>query len=115
MTAPNMSTDKKARRALLVDRLGFERIEAEALGNRYIVRRRFVPGQSEFEWFGPVIRNGEELIEYREVDDMAEELKSAHRHSDYLRGEVRRLEGQLRDLEGENAALALELHRKGRT
>lgn len=101
-------------RALLVDRLGFERIEREAAGNRWIVPRRFQPGQSEFEWFGPVTRNGEELIEYREVDDTAEELKAVHRHSDYLRGEVRRLEGRLVDLEGENAALALELHRKGK-
>ena len=88
----------KPRRALLVDRLGFERIEPEAAGNRYIVIRRFVPGQSEFEWYGPVVRNGEELIEYREVDDMSAELKEAHRRSDYLRTEIRRLEGRLREM-----------------
>jgi hypothetical protein len=101
-------------KALLVDRLGFERVtKEEALGHTFIVPRRFVPGQSEFKWFGPIHRDGEELIEYREADDMAEEMKQAHSMTEYLRGEVRRLEGVVRRLEQENGALALELKRRG--
>lgn len=98
-------------KGLLVDRLGFERIVQHAEGHTFVVPRRFGPGQSHFEWYGRVERNGEELIEYREKDDMAEELKRAHSMSEHLRGEVRRLESIVRNLEAENGRLALDLHR----
>lgn len=99
-------------RALLVDRLGFERIEpGAAAGEKYIVPRKFVPGQSVFHVYGPVYRGGEEIMEYREVDDMPEELKRVHETVGYLRGEIRRLEGTVRTLEQENGALALDLRR----
>lgn len=99
-------------RALLVDRLGFERIADEAAGIRYHVPRKFVPGTSDFHRYGPVRRNGEEFMEYREADDMSEELKKEHDHVAYLRGEIRRLEGRVRSLEEENGGLALALHRR---
>lgn len=98
-------------KALLIDRLGFERIEPQAVGETFIVPRKFVPGQSEFRRFGSVMRGGEEFMEYREVDDMDEELKRQHSVNDYLRGEIRRLEGSVRYLEQENGAIALKMHR----
>jgi hypothetical protein len=114
--APDPRPDTKGRtmKALLVDRLGFERIETGLAGERIIVPRKFVDGQSEFHIYGPVHRNGEELMEFREVDDMTEELQKAHSTANYLRGEIRRLEGTIRHLEGENGALALQIHRTPR-
>lgn len=99
-------------KGLLVDRLGFERLVENAEGHTFVVPRRFVPGQSHFERFGPLMRNGEEVIEYREKDDMEEELRRAHSMSEYLRSEVRRLEGTVRSLEAENGRMALDLHRR---
>lgn len=102
-------------KAILVDRLGFERAFDDAAGDRIIVPRRFVPGQSEFHWYGPTVRDGEQVYEYREVDDMAEEVKKAHSMADYLRGEIRQLQGTIRNLQEENGEMALELRRASRT
>ena len=98
-------------KGLLVDRLGFERIVDGADGVKVIVPRRFAPGTSEFHWHGPVVRDGEELHEFREVDDMSEELKREHSTIAFLRDRVRALEGTIRGLNEENGALALDLRR----
>ncbi len=102
-------------KAILVDRLGFERIFDDAAGNKIIVPRRFVPGQSEFHRYGPAVRDGKDVYEYREVDDMSEEMKKAHSMADYLRSEIRQLQGTIRSLQEENGAMALELRRAGQT
>lgn len=100
-------------KVLLVDRLGFERVTTGDVCKSWIVPRRFQPGQSVFEWYGKAIRDGDEVIEYRERDDTSEELKAVHETADYLRREIRRLKSVIRGLEEENGAMALELRRKG--
>lgn len=104
-------------KALLVDRLGFERVldESFAAGDFIVVPRKFVLGQSEFRHFGRVTRDGEEFAEFREVDDMTAELKKAHGTIDWMRGEVRSLERTIRDNDGELARMSLDLRRQKET
>ena len=85
-------------RGLLVDRLGFERIVEDAAGHTWVVPRRFVPGESHFKWYGTIRRGNEEM-------------KRAHSMAEYLRREVRQLEGTIKNLREENGELALELRR----
>jgi len=62
-------------RMLLVDRLGFERIEECSGGRHHIVAAHGGFGgrylQVTFEEYGHTVRNGEDLIEYREVSEYA--------------------------------------------
>lgn len=98
-------------RALLVDRLGFEKILSAAEGNTIIYPRKFERGESSFVCVGRTAREGEEFSEYREVDDMAEELVHAYSSLEYARRECRRREARITSLESENGELALSLHR----
>lgn len=122
MATRHLPSKPKSPRALLVDRLGFERIQDDSRGREIAWPLRDHPNvHAIFRRDGWIIRDGEEFLIFREcvasITDSAfhQQLGTANQRANSLADECGRLRDENGELLKENAMLRRKLERATRS